>query len=670
MPCDPPNIRVQGRVTNTEIPIAWDSASAGGGSAIAGYKISWESLNDMSSGGSVDISAGVLNALITGLSSDQEYYVLVQARNNDPPSGNLSPGNVTLLTKTAKPNFPTDPYNIALESASRSNVVLNWTEGSANGGNPINRYEINWTPPDNGGTLSVSGDLTTAFIPDLEPGSRYTFTMQSFTSNASASPGYAKFSAATVATNGLNDPTDFGIGGAPTSSNLGLSWTRATLLANMTTISGYRILWQPPDAGGISNVTASATSALITGLSPSTRYVFNIITFGTDDSDNIDVTSPGNFYVAGSTIADGGLRSPTDLDFGTVTSSNVPLTWTAAIALDPIDYVTFYTIRAYDVSESAYIQDQSTSLGTSRANPPPTFYTFSNLSANTEYRFSLSAHSFLSYQAESVSPTDVTTTTARLNGPLDPVILKDETVVGTNSIVLAWEPSDTAGGTAINRYTVTIDPPNTQGQSSFLINVAGTIPPFYTLPITSLAAGTVYAFTVVARNASSISSPGENTEILETLNQGGPAVPTNLRADEAIPATPTSITAKWDSAFRNGGPKIASYTLYVKGGEVDDNYKVLAPTTSYTVADLTPNTPYSVSIAATNSNELSSPISAEIMLVTDLEDGPAQPAFIDRAATPPPNDNSNISVAWNTASTDGGTDISGYQVTWSPVPIK
>jgi hypothetical protein len=185
-----------------------------------------------------------------------------------------------------------------------------------------------------------------------------------------------------------------------------------------------------------------------------------------------------------------------------------------------------------------------------------------------------------------------------------------------------------------------------------------------------LAAGTVYAFTVVARNASSISSPGENTEILETLNQGGPAVPTNLRADEAIPATPTSITAKWDSAFRNGGPKIASYTLYVKGGEVDDNYKVLAPTTSYTVADLTPNTPYSVSIAATNSNELSSPISAEIMLVTDLEDGPAQPAFIDRAATPPPNDNSNISVAWNTASTDGGTDISGYQVTWSPVPIK
>jgi chitodextrinase len=248
--------------------------------------------------------------------------------------------------------------------------------------------------------------------------------------------------------------------------------------------------------------------------------------------------------------------------------------------------------------------------------------------------------------------------------------LKDETVVGTNSIILAWQPSATAGGTAINRYTVTIDPPNLSNVSSFLLDVAGTIPPFYTLPITSLAAGTTYDFTVVARNASSISSPGDNTEALQTLEQGGPAPPTNLRADEAIPATPTTITAKWDSAFRNGGAKIAFYNLYVRGPEIDDNYTILAPLTSYTVADLTPDTSYSVSIAATNSNELSSPISAAITLTTDLEDGPAQPAFIDRAGTPPPNDNSNISVAWNTASTDGGTDISGYQVTWSPVPIK
>lgn len=666
IPCDPPNIRFDGRITNTEIPIAWSSASPGGGSPISGYKISWETLNSMSGGGSIDISSkNTLQAVITGLSSNQEYYILVQARNSDIGGGNLSPGNVTLVTKTSKPNFPTDPYDIALESVSQSNAVLAWSPPSANGGNPVNTTRVTWTPPDNGGTLTISAATLRAVIPGLQPGSRYTFNLQSFTSTLSASPGYAKISAATIASNGLNDPSNFRLGVAPTSSNIGLAWGAAALLPNDTTISGYRITWQPPDGDGYSNFADRSRSAIISGLSASTQYVFNIRTAGRDNSGNVDVLSPGNFYVTEKTIAQGGLQSPTGLNYGIATSSNVPLTWTAARPLDPADYMSYYTIRAYDVAASVYIQDQSTSLGT-RPNPPPTSYLFSNLSASKTYTFSLSAFSAAGYVAESLNPSDVTTTTAAPNGPLDPDILVGESIIGTNTIFLAWAPAGTNGSTPIDRYTVKINPPNEAGSNSFIVaTVSGTIPTFYTFPVTTLAAGTDYDFTVIARNESGVSSKGTNTTTLTTQEFGAPAPPTGLRADEAIPATPSSISLKWDSAY-SVGSRIASYTLYVTSTDYDSTLTVLGMGTTYTITNLSSGTPYDIKIAATNVNNKQSAPTTPITLTTDLDVGPAQPAFIERSGTP---QNNEVTVVWNNASTDGGSDISGYQVTWSPVPF-
>jgi len=248
-----------------------------------------------------------------------------------------------------------------------------------------------------------------------------------------------------------------------------------------------------------------------------------------------------------------------------------------------------------------------------------------------------------------------------------------DSTVAANTIIIAWSPAERAAGTAIKRYTITIYPPTTQGQFSFIIDVnpSAGLPVLYTQAIPNLEAGTEYKFTIVARNTNSISSPGENEVFIQTLLQSGPAAPTNLRADETMPATPTSITAKWDSAYKGNGSSISSYTLYVKGGlDFDENFKVFAPLTSYTVTGLTPATPYSVAVVARNETGLSSPESIPITIFTDGEVGPAQPSFINRGATPPPNDNSDISVVWNTASTDGGTNISGYQVSWSPVQIK
>lgn len=671
-PCDPPNIRIQGPVTNTSIPIAWDSASPGGGSAISGYKISWETLNNMSSGGQLTVGSNVLSTVITGLSEDQEYYVVVQALNSDPPEGNLSPGNVKLRTKTALPNAPTDPYDIRLNAATSSNsVYLAWTAGSANGGDPICNYNITWTPPDAGGSTDVSGDITEAFIADLEPGSRYTFTMQAGTSsNLQVSPGYAKFSTATVASNGLKDPKIFQLGQPATANSIGLAWSKTTAVPGINSLSGYIITWQPPDGDGTSTV-GPTQSAVISGLNAGTRYVFNITAYGVDVSETT-VTSPGNFYVSGATTIEGGVRSPyglaVDNDAGGVTSSEVSLTWNAAIAGTPGDFIKFYTITAYDVSDSYTLPSQTTPLA---AGPPGagTTYTFTDLSEGRDYEFSFIATSDLDLSAAGVNPETLLVTTVAAGAPLDPDIAVVANSITATSLKIGWAPADQNGGGAINRYTLTWETADGVPVGTKIINTP--FPDPLETPVTGLTAGTSYIFNMVARNGANKLSPGQQKLEVTTLVLGGPADPGNLRANPAIPATPTSVSVMWDSAFRNGGTPIASYTLSVTGPEYDNIFKVLVPQTSYTITGLAASTPYAINIKATNSADLDSPGQGPVLLIsTDAEAGPAQPGFIDRPASPPPDVNSNVSVAWNTASTDGGTDISGYQVTWSPVPIK
>lgn len=675
-PCDPPNIRVRGPVTNTSIPIGWASASPGGGSGISGYKISWKTLNNMATGGQVTVSAEVLSTVITGLSEDQEYYVLVQAINSDPPAGNFSPGNVILRTKTALPNSPTDPYDIHLNAATGSNnVYLAWTASDENGGGAVDNYNITWTPPDAGGTMSVSGDMTEAYIPELEPGSRYTFRIQAGTvSNLQVSPGYAKFSTATVASNGLKDPTLFRVGQSATANTVGLAWNKTTAVAGVNTLSGYVITWQPPDGpgGGLSNIIGNVASAVIGGLYAATRYVFNITAYGLDIGGIDTVTSPGNFYLPASTIIEGGVTAPyglrIDNDAGGVTSSNVALAWKAAIPGTPGDFIKSYTITAYDTSDSYTLPTQTTPIAAGPSGAD-TAYTFTNLSAGTDYVFSFVATSDFDLSAAGVNPENLAVTTVATGSPLDPIISVVEGGVTATSVKIAWEAPGLNGGGAITRYILTWT--YADGAFAGSKNINSPFPDPLETTVTGLTPNTEYIFTMVARNGAGKTSPGQNDVNVTTLALGGPADPTNLRADPAIPATPSTLSVKWDSAFRNGGSPIASYTLHVTGIGYDSTETVDVPRTSYTISGLMASTQYVISITAMNENKLESPgQGAVITLMTDAADGPGGPGFIDRGATPPLDANSNISVVWNTADNDGGTDISGYQVTWSPVPLN
>lgn len=604
----------------------------------------------------VTVSAGVLNYVITGLSEGTSYDIQVQALNSDVDVG-LSPGNSILYAKTTLSGQPSDPYGIGLAEASTSDsMTLTWFDASANGGTEISEYNISWRPAD--GTGSATTSLSQYVVPNLVEGSRYTFTITAVNVSGDSSPGLAKFSASTNPSNAYQDPGGFSLGSPAGPSSIGLQWAQPTGPLGVT-LSAYAITWQPPDGGGFAYADSKAYSTVVTGLSANTQYVFNIYTVSVS-YDQV-VYSPGNFYVTGQTTEEGGLVAPFGLELvnGSVTTSSASFIWEAAKVSDPADYIKFYTITAEDGSGNTITQN--TDEGTEFV-PPPTELTFTNLSANTTYLFSLTATSDFSLTAACINPESISVITDGSNKPSDPKFVIVEGEVTTYSVLLNWSAALTNGGANISSYTITwADRLGDGGTATTLANVRS-------YRATGLSPFTGYNFTITARNLSGFVSSGQNGSYAGTANVLGPRDPTGFMLSEYISTTSSSISVVWESAPRNGGTRIARYILNVKGGETDSNYVLPTPVNAYTITTgLEPKSDYTLGITAENEEGLNSPGNWwTYFTATTASDGaPGDPGFL-RAAAPSGDTDGNVSIAWNTASTNGGSDISAYEITWTP----
>ncbi|GHU64862.1 hypothetical protein AGMMS49983_11510 [Clostridia bacterium] len=264
------------------------------------------------------------------------------------------------------------------------------------------------------------------------------------------------------------------------------------------------------------------------------------------------------------------------------------------------------------------------SPGGMTANAASSPATVSGLTNGTAYTFTVTATNVAGTgpASASASATPITTPGAPQNLTATP---------GNTQVVLTWAEPASDGGSVITEYEVSSD-----GGSTW--TSVGTNTSYMA---TSLSNGTPYSFQVRAINAAGSGSAASAS--------GTPM--TNPNPPQNLTATPgdTQVILSWDPPSNTGGGSI-TYQVSLDNGTT---WISVATDTSYTATGLTNGTTYSFQVRADNTAGPSTTLSVSATPLTV----PGAPQNLVATAG-----NAQVSLTWNAPSGNGGSAITGYEV--------
>ena len=217
------------------------------------------------------------------------------------------------------------------------------------------------------------------------------------------------------------------------------------------------------------------------------------------------------------------------------------------------------------------------------------------------------------------------------------------TAVSDTQIDLAWQPPTDEGGTPITAYQVQVS------EDGVSFNDLHRTPNRTTLSYqhTGLSSGTTRHYRVAAINSV---GPGDYASVSATIL---PAVPTSLTATAV---SDTQIDLAWQPPTDDGGTPITGYQVQVSedGSTFTDLSSTDENTLTYEQMGLDRGATYHYRIAAINSAGTGA--YASVSATThDVPDAPTGLTATEVSGT-------QIDLAWQPPTDDGGTPITGYQV--------
>ncbi|WP_158600201.1 glycoside hydrolase family 9 protein [Fibrisoma montanum] len=248
-----------------------------------------------------------------------------------------------------------------------------------------------------------------------------------------------------------------------TATSLRLNWGAST---DNVGVTAYEVL----QGGTVINGNVTTTSFDVTGLTCNTSYNFTVR--AKDAAGNVSPNS-STIYVMSATCTDTQAPTvPTNLAGSNVSATGMTLTWTAA--------TDDQGVSGYEVYQNGTLLT-GTVAGTS--------LNVTDLTCNTAYTFTVLAKDGSGNKSAQSSPLSVTTSAcADGEAPTVPTNLAANNVTATG-LMLTWTAStDNVGVTAYEVY---------QNGTLLTSNVTNT-----SLAVGNLVCGTVYAFTVRAKDAS------------------------------------------------------------------------------------------------------------------------------------------------------------------------
>jgi len=260
------------------------------------------------------------------------------------------------------------------------------------------------------------------------------------------------------------------------------------------------------------------------------------------------------------------------------------------------------------------------------------------LSNGVSYSFAVAAHN--SAGIGTLSSTVKATPHASVQTPGAPSSLKASP--GDGEVRLSWiKPADD-GGAAVNYYVV-----YQNGKDVAHVTTTSTV-------VKGLDNGVSYSFAIAAHNSAGIGtlSPTVKASPHALIQTSG--APTALRASPGD----GEVRLYWDEPGDDGGAAIDYYIVYQDGKDIAHVNVATA-----TVTGLTNGVQYSFAVAAHNSAGPGAKSNA--VSVTPSLSIVAPGAPMNLTAVPSLD---QVQLTWNPPATDGGSAITGYNLSWSLDP--
>ena len=396
--------------------------------------------------GTVATLGDVATHTFTGLSAGTSYTLKVIASNSGGDSAAASISTGTL------PNAPSAPTGLSTSGITQTAITLNWTKSAGATG-----YKVQV----DSGAVTTLGDVATYTFSSLSAGTSY--TLKVIATNAGGDSAAATVSASTLPA----VPTGLATSGI-TQTGITLTWTKS--------------------AGATGYDVKLSTANSWTTLGDVATYTFGSLSANTQYTLQVRAKNSAGATVAASASArtlatqPAALASPTSVTTSGITQTGITLNWSKSSG------ATSYEVNGGTLNGWSDFGDVSS-------------YTFSNLSADTQYTVSVRAKNQLRVSA------GVSVTARTLpNAPDPPARVEAEDSQQQNSVDVDWPASARASSYEI-RGSESSDQPGSQAVPVRSLGDWMDVGNVNSYVITGLKPGMDYTFEVRAKNAGGVSEP-------------------------------------------------------------------------------------------------------------------------------------------------------------------
>ena len=493
---------------NAQVILTWSIPTSNGGSTITGYKV-YRSTTET---GTFSLVASPSGTTYTdsSLSNGQTYWYEVSAVNAVGEGAMTSSISATPYTV---PNAPTGLTAIANDSQ----VTLNWTAPSFNGGRAIDYYVIY----QDGVALLNNPSRLTTIITGLTNGQSYSFTVAA---HNIAGIGAQSIGSLVTPFTVPNNPQSLTI--TPGNAQVTLSWA-APAFNGGRAITNYNIYRSTSSSGEILLIelgnVLTYTDASLTNGQP---YYYKV------SAVNLAGVGPQSDEVTATPYT---VPNPPTGITAIAGNAQVALNWTAPIFNGgrAIDYYIVY-------QDGVAISNHSTTLST----------TITGLRNGQSYLFAIAAHNLAGVGAQSLANSSIPYTV-----PNAPTGLT--AIPGRSQVTLNWTSPTFDGGRVIFAYNI-YRSTNVTGPYLLITSPSSTN---YT--DISLTNGQTYWYYVGAVN---VAGEGLNTSTISSTPFTVPNAPTGF---VAIPGN-AQVMLNWTTPAFDGGRPIDYYVIYQDGIALSD----------------------------------------------------------------------------------------------------